>query len=178
MTESQPGAGDGPRPQLVALAAAVYVQRDGKILVLKRSGGEVTGGWYIPGGAHEAGEDLEETARRELYEESGLVPDGQLTLIGLVRMRVYGTDTIQVSYACNCSAGEVALSNEHSEARWIEPREFRERYFSEAAVDALAEKSERVGAIIRAVRDDLDRYLAWADREGEFRRLKSRDRGG
>ena len=114
MTEEPPDTADAFRPpQLFALAASVYVRRDGKILVLKRAGGELTGGWYIPGGAHEAGEELEETARRELYEESGLVPDGPLTLIGLVPMHVYGTDTIQASYACDCgdrSFTEVAFA--------------------------------------------------------------------
>ena len=172
MAEKQPAGNESARPQLVALAASVYVQRDGKILVLKRAGGEVFGGWYIPGGAHETGEDLEETARRELFEESGLVPDGSLTLIGLVPMHVYGTDTIQASYACDCATGDVTISHEHSGARWIDPREYRERYFGDDAVNKIAEQSERVAAIIRAVRDDLDRYIAWAARENEFRELQ------
>ena len=33
------------------LAGAVYAERDGKILLLKRAGGTASGGWYIPGGA-------------------------------------------------------------------------------------------------------------------------------
>ena len=173
MAETPQAAGDPQRPQLVALAASVYVQRDGKVLILKRAGGEVTGGWYLPGGAHEAGEDPEETARRELYEESGLAPDGPLALIGLVPMHVYGTGTIQVSYACDSTTGEVVTSEEHSEARWIEPREYRERYFGDEAVSAVAERSERVGALIRAVRDDLDRYITWADHEAEYKRLRT-----
>ncbi len=167
-----PQAADAQRPQLFALAASVYVQRDGNILILKRAGGEVTGGWYIPGGAHEPGEDLEETARRELHEESGLVPDGPLTLIGLVSIHVYGTDTVQASYACDSTTGEVVVSDEHSEARWIEPREYRERYFSDDAVSAVAEKSERVAALVRAVRNDLDRYIAWAGHAAEYKRLQ------
>lgn len=172
MTEEQPDKNESVRSQLFGLSASVYVQRDGKILVLKRAAGEASGGWYIPGGAHEAGEDLEETARRELFEESGLVPDGSLTLIGLVPMHVYGTDTIQASYAADCTTGEVVISGEHSGARWIDPREYRERYFGDDAVNKIAEQSKRVGALIRAVRDDLDRYIAWANRENEFRKLQ------
>ena len=132
MSDTQPDAEQTPRPQLFGLSASVYAQRAGKILILKRAGGEVTGGWYIPGGGHERGEDLEATARRELYEESGLVPDGPLTLIGLVPMRVYGSDAIQESYACDCTTGEVVISDEHSEARWIEPSDYRQRYFGAA----------------------------------------------
>ncbi len=172
MTDELLEAEDPLRPQLFGLAASIYVQREGKILVLKRAGGEVTGGWYIPGGGHEAGEDLEETARRELKEESGLVPDGPLTLIGLVPMQIYGGNAIQASYACDCATGEVVISDEHSAARWIEPSEYRERYFSDDVIDAVAANSERVGALIRAVRDDLGRYIGWAERESEFRRLR------
>lgn len=172
MTEEQPDKNESVRSQLFGLSASVYAQRDGKILILKRAGGEVTGGWYIPGGAHERGEDLETTARRELFEESGLVPDGPLTLIGLVPMRVYGGDAIQASYAADCTTGEVVMSDEHSGARWIEPSEYRERYFGDDAITKVTEQSERVAAIIRAVRDDLDRYIVWADRENEFRELQ------
>lgn len=160
------------QPQLFGLAASVYARREGHILILERAGGEVSGGWYLPGGAREPGEDLEETARRELFEESGLTPDGGLTLIGLVPMHVYNVDTIQASYACDCTEGEVVISEEHSDARWINPREYKERYFSDEALAAVAARNERVGDIIRAVRDDLDRYIAWADREAEFLRLQ------
>jgi 8-oxo-dGTP pyrophosphatase MutT (NUDIX family) len=172
MTEEQPDSNELTRPQLFGLSASVYAQRDGKILILKRAGGEVTGGWYIPGGGHEHGEDLEKTAIRELQEESGLVPDGPLTLIGLVPMRVYGGDAVQASYAADCTTGEVVISDEHSAARWIEPSEYRERYFGDDTIDAVAEKSERVGALIRAVRDDLDRYIEWAAQQAEYKRLQ------
>ena len=173
MNDERQADGDAQRPQLVGLAASVYVQRDGKILILKRAGGEVTGGWYIPGGGRDAGEDLEETARRELREESGLAPDGPLTLIGLVPMRAYGNDIIQVSYACDSTKGEVLISNEHSGARWIDPRDYRERYFGDETINMVAGKSERVAAMIRGVRDDLDRYIAWTERENEFKRLRN-----
>ena len=55
-----------PKRALFGLSAAVYVQRDGKILVLKRAMGEATGGWYIPGGAVDPGEDVE-TLRRDAF---------------------------------------------------------------------------------------------------------------
>jgi ADP-ribose pyrophosphatase YjhB (NUDIX family) len=48
-----------PTRALFGLSAAVFAQRDGKILILKRAVGEATGGWYLPGGAVEAGEDIE-----------------------------------------------------------------------------------------------------------------------
>ena len=115
-------APDGRTP-LFALSAAVFVERDGEILLLKRAGGEMTGAWYIPGGAVDAGETVEEAARRELFEESGLAPDGPLTCVGVSHMQAYGLESLQVLYACDCAPGDVVLSDEHSAARWMDARD-------------------------------------------------------
>src|SRR5262245_21378803 len=110
-----------PGPPLFALSAAVFAERDGQILLLKRAGGAMTGGWYLPGGAVDAGETVEEAARRELFEESGLTPSGPLSCVAVAHMHVYGYESLQVTYAAECAAGEVVLSHEHSAARWIDP---------------------------------------------------------
>lgn len=164
----RPAIGSGgaqPALSLFGLAGGVYAQRHGKILILKRARGELTGAWAIPSGVVEAGETPEEAARRELQEEAGLVPSGPLTLIGLVPMRIYGTDTVQATYACDCPDGEVATSEEHSGARWVDPREYRERYFSDDVIARVGAGDQRIAGIIRAVRDDLDRYLAWREHQ-------------
>jgi 8-oxo-dGTP pyrophosphatase MutT (NUDIX family) len=148
-------------PPLFALSAAVFVEREGKILVLKRAGGEATGAWYIPGGAVDPGETVEDAARRELMEEAGLAPDGLLRCIGVVHMHVYGHDALQVVYACASTAGEVQLSHEHSGARWIDPVEYRDRYFTDAAIEAAEQQSARFGALLRNVRANVDEYIAW-----------------
>jgi 8-oxo-dGTP pyrophosphatase MutT (NUDIX family) len=148
-------------PPLFALSAAVFVEREGKILILKRAGGEATGAWYIPGGAVDAGETVEQAARRELMEEAGLAPDGPLRCVGVVHMHVYGHDSLQVVYACSCPTGEVRISHEHSGARWIDPLEYRDRYFTDAAIEVAAQQSARFGALLRNVRANIDEYLAW-----------------
>ena len=58
----------GHRP-LLSAGATVLVIKDGKILLNLRSDTET---WGVPGGALELGESLEETAYRELKEETGL----------------------------------------------------------------------------------------------------------
>ncbi len=148
-------------PPLFALAAAVFVERDGKILVLKRAGGEASGAWYIPGGAVDAGVSVEVAARRELMEEAGLAPSGPLRCIGVVHMRAYGYDTLQVVYACDGADGDVRISHEHSGARWVDPVEYRQRYFSDAAIEVAERQSARFGAMIRNVRANVDEYLDW-----------------
>jgi 8-oxo-dGTP pyrophosphatase MutT (NUDIX family) len=155
---SEDASQEYPEPGIFRLSAAVYAERDGKILLLKRGVGELTGAWYLPGGAVDKGETPEEAARRELLEEAGLRPTGPLTLIGLTPMHVYGVDSIQVTYACECVESEVEISHEHTAARWIDPLDFRERYFSDERL-AQADQDERIGRIVRGVRDNLDEYL-------------------
>lgn len=58
------------RPQV---GVAVIVQRDGRVLLLKRKGAHGEGTWAPPGGHLEFGEVLEECARRETQEETGVV---------------------------------------------------------------------------------------------------------
>ena len=67
----------GNRP-LLLVAAGVLVRNAADAILLVRNA--QTGQWGIPGGAMELGESLEETARRELYEETSLVA-GDLNLL-------------------------------------------------------------------------------------------------
>lgn len=66
----------GHRP-LLSAGATVLVIKDGKILLNLRSDTET---WGVPGGALELGESLEETAYRELKEETGLSAE-RMTLL-------------------------------------------------------------------------------------------------
>lgn len=66
----------GSRP-LIAVGADVLVLREShsgeEVLLMRRLDGDY---WSLPGGALEPGEPLEQAARRELFEETGLVADG------------------------------------------------------------------------------------------------------
>ncbi len=62
----------GHKP-MIAAGATVVVIKDNKILLNLRSD---TNTWGIPGGSLEIGETLEETAKRELKEETNLDCDG------------------------------------------------------------------------------------------------------
>jgi ADP-ribose pyrophosphatase YjhB (NUDIX family) len=147
------------RAPLFALSSAVFAEREGQILILKRAVGEAVGSWYLPGGAVDAGETVEEGARRELLEECGLVPDGPLTCVAVAHMHVYGQDSLQVLYRCACPTGDVILSDEHSGARWIDPAAYRDRYFTDAVIDGVAAANERGASMLRNIRSAIDAYL-------------------
>jgi len=144
--------------QLFGLATAVYAERDGKVLMLKRASGAMSGQWFLPGGALDRDELPEVGARRELVEESGLDIIGELELVGAYPLWVYGGDALMLSYRGQVSDGEVVLSHEHTGDRWVDPVDQRNE-LSDQLIDALSAGDPRVGDLVRHIRTDLDRYL-------------------
>lgn len=67
----------GSRPLLLVAAGVAVQAPDGAVLLERRTD---DGLWGLPGGALELGESLEDAARRELLEETGLVA-GELRLV-------------------------------------------------------------------------------------------------
>ena len=66
----------GNSPLIMVGSTVLVLNSQNKLLMMKRSDSNM---WGVPGGAMELGETTEETARRELLEETGLTADG-LTL--------------------------------------------------------------------------------------------------
>lgn len=53
----------------------MVVVREGKVLLGLRKGAHGAGTWALPGGKPDPGESFEQTACRELYEETGMIAD-------------------------------------------------------------------------------------------------------
>jgi 8-oxo-dGTP diphosphatase len=60
---------DHPNPRI---GVGIFVFKDGKFIMLKRRGSHGAGSWSVPGGHLEFGESFEQTAAREVLEETGL----------------------------------------------------------------------------------------------------------
>jgi 8-oxo-dGTP diphosphatase len=73
------------RPQV---GIGVIVTNEGRVLLLKRKGSHGEGTWAPPGGHLEYGESIEECARRETLEETGVV-------IGNVRFLALTNDVME-----------------------------------------------------------------------------------
>ncbi|MCM3744364.1 NUDIX hydrolase [Sporosarcina luteola] len=69
----------GTRP-IIAPGSAIIVMNDVKEILLQLRSD--TYDWGIPGGGMELGDSFEETARKELYEETGLIAN-RLEIVGL-----------------------------------------------------------------------------------------------
>ena len=98
-----------------AAGASLLVIRDGQVL-LGRRGIESRAGyglWAGPAGFGELGESIEDTARRELLEETGL--HGEIT--GLISIYT-GSRHIEVTYH-GVASGEPVPTSELPELRWF-----------------------------------------------------------
>jgi len=102
------------------------INRNGKILVLKRSMADdhLPGVWETPGGGMDEEENPQEALKREIKEEAGL-----MVVIGKpFNVFTFRKDTgefkVGVTFLCEYVSGDIVLSDEHSEYRFIEPQEF------------------------------------------------------
>lgn len=116
----------GHRPILMVGAAILFVDNQDRLLLMKRSD---SGYWGLPGGATEPGERVEEAAKRETLEETGL-QIGEMDLFGVFSgPELYykypnGDEVYNVTivYHSNEWQGDVQINDEHTEYSWF-PRD-------------------------------------------------------
>jgi 8-oxo-dGTP diphosphatase len=113
-----------PARPILAVSAAII--RDGKALIVRRARSPAAGLYTLPGGGVELGETLLDAVVREVREETALVVE-PVALIGY-RDAIARDDEGRIErhfvilpFAARWIAGEPVLSDELSEAVWLDP---------------------------------------------------------
>ena len=97
-------------PKVVACG---LIERDGRIVLLKRSIEPAMGKWTLPGGHVDRGEEVEAAACRETREECGLIV-GIKNLLGVYSYP--GRITVVIVYLAEVLSGDMAAGDETLEA--------------------------------------------------------------
>ncbi|MGP3668173.1 MAG: NUDIX hydrolase [Candidatus Bathyarchaeota archaeon] len=113
------------------VASSALIEKNGKILLVKRRFQPHPGWWALPGGIVEHGETVEETAIREIKEETGLNIEIK-KLLGVYNLMIKNevSGEIERHYAiicfvCECKSEEEKLKPNHEvlDVRWFNPEE-------------------------------------------------------
>lgn len=114
------------------VGVAAIILQDHKVLMGKRKNAHGEGCWAFPGGHLEHGESIEECARREVKEETGLNVQN-------IRIETFTNDIfveeekhyITIFIVCEYESGELQLNEPHKceEWVWVEWNEFPEPLF-------------------------------------------------
>ncbi|UYM05086.1 NUDIX hydrolase [Solicola gregarius] len=101
------------------LAAGAVVQDDrGRVLLVLRAREPEAGRWTIPGGHLESGETLEECARREVFEETGLeiAVGRELGVVDIPN----GDEVIEAhDFAAEAVGGSLVAGDDAADAGWF-----------------------------------------------------------
>lgn len=106
----------------------VLIYNHGKLLILKRTNSDKDDAnlWDVPGGEIESGENIYDAIKREVLEEIGVEPPS-ITIKDLHGL-IFGdfgvaSKLIIAVFICQSATANIQLNSEHSEYRWIRPKE-------------------------------------------------------
>lgn len=102
-------------------AAVVALCPRGKVLVLRRGPTDpwAPGKWCLPGGGAEPHETLEQAARREAFEEAGLLMGRLRPLAWIPTLHGF----VQVFIGPSTDGRAMLLDDEHDRMAWVAARE-------------------------------------------------------
>lgn len=131
-------------PKLVACA---IVEKDNKIILLKRAFPPERGKWVMPGGYVDRGEVVENAAIRETREECKI----EIELRDIFGIYSYeGYREVVIVYLADFKSGELAAGYESTDVRLLDPEEIPwDNLAFESTKDALKDYCELIGKSVK-----------------------------
>jgi len=115
---------DEPFLEATISIRGVVREPDAGVLVLRRAS---DGGWELPGGRIHRAESVTDCLRREIEEEAGLRVSVETPVHAVPWENTDGDDRFAVYYRCRTTSTDVQLSEEHTEATWVDESAVGER---------------------------------------------------
>lgn len=111
-------------PSRPIVGVGVVLVRDGKILLEKRKNEPGQGKWSVPGGIVELGETPEQTAIREMLEETGLAVSNPepIDIINQVTLDEHGKveyHFVIIDYFVKLHGGSLQAASDAAELEWV-----------------------------------------------------------
>lgn len=112
------------------------ILRDGLVLAAQRGPAmSMAGKWEFPGGKIEPGETEQESLAREISEELGVAIEVDEHIVTTSYDYDFGTVNLSTYYCA--LEGSTPTAREHSELRWVEPRQLLSLDWAPADVEAV-----------------------------------------
>ena len=108
---------------LIGPRATIYNTKTNKVLLLQRNDGN--NAWEIPGGKRENNEDIIDSLKREVFEETGLtINEYKLVYVSpIFENHPFLKPFLNIGYLCFVDNSDVIISNEHIDYKWISVEE-------------------------------------------------------
>ncbi len=118
------------------LGASACVWRSKRVLIVQRANAPFAGMWSLPGGRMEAGETLQETANRELLEETRVKADLK-QLSGVYNLSLEDGSYMIACYTGRWKSGKAIASGDVLTLRWALTEELEGLDFTPSTSDAI-----------------------------------------
>ncbi len=121
-------SGDKTKAVRQRIAMKAVIIKNGKVLLLREAGqsyseGTNEGKWGLPGGRLDIGESWQAGLFREIKEETGLEDIKVIKPLSVSEwtpvIKGEPTQIVAVFFRCEWSQGDITLSDEHDDYKWI-----------------------------------------------------------
>lgn len=131
------------------ISVLVVIFKEGKFLAMRRSKDKKVAplAWETLSGRLQEKEEPREGLLREIQEESGLEVELDLLPFDLYMTTYAKKPMLSIIYKANYLSGEVKLSHEHSEFRWVSFSEFEKLSTLKKLVQSIKKLSIAVEGI-------------------------------